>query len=503
MLSWTGGRVLATDSEPKCNFPWADIPLVSDEMKMETEEVGVKLGFSDEFGGVGVEFELTNKSGDGRPVNILEGRSGAGAGWQYTGMLYGYQKQDLLINQAGGNGLGYQWGYKSQLEAETVNGEESLNSTNWIRNYSDTINGAGVSPCRLTGQQATYVDEGRPRMVMRKGRVKGFEVVEIDSSYQLKSMVDQYWKTYVPTQAFYLNRKVAKEGDLRIYFVADDWIEGPIRPYDDFSVVHAKPVSPNGVNWTVWQVSTETKEALFVWKVEGKDIGVLIRGVNEGSSLRLEKKVYCQDEMNDDCGNINYIINSDVVADAVFLKGSTREYTFKYVVGTVPQLEEWAGRSLTPDSAFGKGCRIQGVKTGVSGVEVMVNGGELKSKEDPYVMEGVVSGKKTVEVVEPRGYGTEYSYCRGCTDHEESSWVAAKTVDVVCENGSYVDLWWRFSRTSSVGDADGNGKVNVADFAIWKTEYLTKNGTRSDFDKNGKVTIADFAIWKTEYLKTK
>ncbi len=50
------------------------------------------------------------------------------------------------------------------------------------------------------------------------------------------------------------------------------------------------------------------------------------------------------------------------------------------------------------------------------------------------------------------------------------------------------------------GDADGNGKVNVTDFAIWKTEYLTKSGTKSDFDKNGRVTIADFAIWKAGYL---
>lgn len=54
-----------------------------------------------------------------------------------------------------------------------------------------------------------------------------------------------------------------------------------------------------------------------------------------------------------------------------------------------------------------------------------------------------------------------------------------------------------------LGDANGDGLVNVADFAIWKTEYLTKSGVKSDFDKNGKVTITDFAIWKTEFLKLK
>ncbi len=54
-----------------------------------------------------------------------------------------------------------------------------------------------------------------------------------------------------------------------------------------------------------------------------------------------------------------------------------------------------------------------------------------------------------------------------------------------------------------LGDANGDGKVNLLDFGTWKTEYLTKTGLNSDFDKNNKVNIADFAIWKTEYLKTK
>ncbi len=54
-----------------------------------------------------------------------------------------------------------------------------------------------------------------------------------------------------------------------------------------------------------------------------------------------------------------------------------------------------------------------------------------------------------------------------------------------------------------LGDANGDGKVNLLDFGTWKTEYLTKTGLNSDFDKNNKVNIADFAVWKAEYLKTK
>jgi hypothetical protein len=50
------------------------------------------------------------------------------------------------------------------------------------------------------------------------------------------------------------------------------------------------------------------------------------------------------------------------------------------------------------------------------------------------------------------------------------------------------------------GDANGDGKVDLADFAIWKSEYLDKLGIKSDFNNSGIVDLADFAVWKGEYL---
>ncbi|MBU4210066.1 hypothetical protein KKC08_00145 [Patescibacteria group bacterium] len=62
----------------------------------------------------------------------------------------------------------------------------------------------------------------------------------------------------------------------------------------------------------------------------------------------------------------------------------------------------------------------------------------------------------------------------------------------------------------SSGNANCDTKINISDFAIWKTEYLKyrdqplpANNYNSDFNCDQKVTISDFAIWKTEYLKTR
>lgn len=71
----------------------------------------------------------------------------------------------------------------------------------------------------------------------------------------------------------------------------------------------------------------------------------------------------------------------------------------------------------------------------------------------------------------------------------------------------------------TTGDADCNGSVAIADFALWRAEFLggcsstTLNAAAcggdadsdgslidADFNNDGKVTIADFAIWRTFFL---
>lgn len=51
------------------------------------------------------------------------------------------------------------------------------------------------------------------------------------------------------------------------------------------------------------------------------------------------------------------------------------------------------------------------------------------------------------------------------------------------------------------GDADCNGAINLADFEIFRKEYVGQLSTKqSDFDNNGLVTITDFEIFRKGYL---
>lgn len=48
-----------------------------------------------------------------------------------------------------------------------------------------------------------------------------------------------------------------------------------------------------------------------------------------------------------------------------------------------------------------------------------------------------------------------------------------------------------------LGDANGDGKVTVTDFSIWKTQNgQTGQGLTGDFNGDGQVTVTDFSIWK-------
>jgi hypothetical protein len=57
-------------------------------------------------------------------------------------------------------------------------------------------------------------------------------------------------------------------------------------------------------------------------------------------------------------------------------------------------------------------------------------------------------------------------------------------------------------QTTKTGDANGDGKVDEADYGIWRTNYnQTKSGGASigDFNGNGKVEGMDYVLWRQHY----
>ena len=57
--------------------------------------------------------------------------------------------------------------------------------------------------------------------------------------------------------------------------------------------------------------------------------------------------------------------------------------------------------------------------------------------------------------------------------------------------------------SKSSGDANGDGKVDLIDFAIWKKEYLGEVATKmADFNNDGKADLTDYPIWVSAYLSS-
>lgn len=342
------------ESTLTCNYPWPAIPPATHTISKETSNVKVNLGFSSTFGGVGVKFELINKENNSS-IDILEARSAAGAGMQYTGMVYPDSGDGGLINQASGNGLGSQWGYSNDLQVSEQSGITTLFSNNWAPNYSDTWGGRGTSPCVNT---AVSFDEGRPTVTAKLENVSDGSVIHVTSSYTLKSLVDQYWKIYVPASGFYLNRAIARQNNLRVYlFGKDGWQEGPIYPYDDFSITHGERIDNPG--WRLlYHIQTSLKHVLFIWNINGKDIGILVPDIPFGATLRLGDKGYCDDKNNDSCGAVDFGTNDGIPINVSFPKGQERTYSYDYIIGTPDQLAKYGGfllpfRELEKVKSFG------------------------------------------------------------------------------------------------------------------------------------------------------
>lgn len=89
----------------------------------------------------------------------------------------------------------------------------------------------------------------------------------------------------------------------------------------------------------------------------------------------------------------------------------------------------------------------------------------------------------------------------------DKSWTFLSEIEIVADNSMLIPSLVPSqvptqtpTQVSVLGDANRDGKVDLVDFSIWKSEYLGGMKIKCDFNKDGSVNLVDFGIWKKEYL---
>ncbi len=68
------------------------------------------------------------------------------------------------------------------------------------------------------------------------------------------------------------------------------------------------------------------------------------------------------------------------------------------------------------------------------------------------------------------------------------------------QDGSGYGVYSRRYRNALQGDANGDGVVGAADYAVWAAQFgQSTPGLRADFDANGNVGTADYALWAANF----
>ena len=315
-----------------CHAPWAQALSSDVQVGMIGSDVTSVVGVNQQFAGIGAKFQLLNNKSQGNWVDVLEPRSGAGAGWQTSMLVKDWPGGVgiIVFNQGAGNSTADQWGYANTF---SENGQ-NIHSLGWNPVYSDHIHAvAGAhSPCIPNG----YIfDDGAVNILGAKVATPHGTALVWKNQYRYKSRIQQQWPSVSVEQAFYLSRSVARMGNLRLYLRRGATKHGPFKPYDSFSIPSATCDQVNGSHCNTLAYDY----AVLVWNIFGLDIGIAIPDLN-AVSMNLETRTYCGNAANDACGNLNFhswVRNGG--ADSI-APGEIRTYSQLYYVGTLPQLAD-------------------------------------------------------------------------------------------------------------------------------------------------------------------
>lgn len=333
-------------SQLTCSFPIAAVPPTTHSLQLSGTSAGLFLGVSAPFGGIGTSLSLQSLTPPHASLDVLEARSGAGAGFQFADWILAPNGVSLLTNQSAGNARNAQWGLAQSFSQPS---SSSLLAVDWAPRYTDTWtqpNGSsvGTTPCEP-------FDSGlNPSVAFNAGAVDwtaqvlptaAGSAVHLSACYSQMSLANQYWAFYRPWYAQYFSRRIASEHDLRVYLGGPTWSEGPIRPqHPGFSVLHGSRdgnATPSGM-WDWWNLASDTQYILLVWRVGNNDLGVAVSLQGEGAWLRMEETIYCDDPGNQDCGSIDIATVGPGTPNASFPVGSLRTHCQSYHMGSPAEL---------------------------------------------------------------------------------------------------------------------------------------------------------------------
>ncbi|MDC0948918.1 hypothetical protein OAS86_06225 [Gammaproteobacteria bacterium] len=309
----------------------------------------------------------------GQSANVIEGRSAAGAGWQTSFLSRPAGQNSIYVNnQASGNSVGFSWGYSNATSVPQWN-------TLWADTRLSDFTGTRTFLCPCDAFPRYAVKRGLPSTrwdrIWTAPDANGFRggVIRQRNHYDLASLSGTFDASFFALeQAFYLDRRVAMEHNLRIFFKyrnqsqpreANFSVLEPSIPWltpnsarthnealnnavlvDTIRGLNRDALSQRINGLTDYVIDRSIQYVVFVWQVDDFPLAVAIdmptgSGFN-GGNMRIERRPYCTDTSDPSCGNLNW----HTWIDNSFREGrsntrftaAARRYQLDYYIG-LPQ----------------------------------------------------------------------------------------------------------------------------------------------------------------------
>lgn len=340
-----------------CGLDFLSVPHATHSISAQGDYAGVRIGFSSRLGGIGTSFQLINPRNSGSPVDILEGRSAAGGGWQFSSVAWPVgSTQPIFSNQSAGNSHDEQHGFDAKLRKNSSSDGAQWLSSSWTPHFTQRDNGV-KSPCPPFGDSKSLYEEALNVSILPVQIGQG-TVVSLRHQISLNPLSDSQWAKWSGIDALYLSLSVAAQNNMRVYAgnLAKGWNAGPIYPwksdYDSSSFVDKSGSKRELVNYNLEGKMIKKHLAgadyfVLIWNIYGQDIAVVNYDLRWGGSLiKQQGWPYCRQIDNPSCGAFALYSSSAYYPNGVYFQtGKVRTYTSKYIIGSPQQIQSLGFRA--------------------------------------------------------------------------------------------------------------------------------------------------------------